>query len=103
MECPICGQDLPKNLVSFDLGAGVIISKGKTIALTPKEAELFEILWRGKPRTVSKALIHENLYLMERDAKENIIDVFVCKLRKKLKGTGIRLLTDWGRGFHIEC
>lgn len=32
-----------------------------------------------------------------------IIDVFVCKLRRKLKPLGIAISTVWGRGYRIEA
>lgn len=32
-----------------------------------------------------------------------IIDVFVCKLRRKLKALGIEIATVWGRGFRMEA
>ncbi len=31
----------------------------------------------------------------------NIIDVFVCKMRKKLKPFGVRICTAWGQGYYL--
>ena len=30
-----------------------------------------------------------------------IIDVFVCKLRKKIVGLGLDIGTSWGRGYYL--
>lgn len=39
----------------------------------------------------------------ERDMPDQkIIDVFMCKLRKKLAPHGITIETDWGRGYHLS-
>lgn len=32
-----------------------------------------------------------------------IIDVMICKLRRKLRGTGVEILTNWGRGYHLTA
>lgn len=31
-----------------------------------------------------------------------IVDVFVCKIRRKLEPFGIHVLTSWGRGYYFE-
>lgn len=31
-----------------------------------------------------------------------IVDVFVCKLRKKLKPFGVSIVTVWGHGYSLE-
>lgn len=36
------------------------------------------------------------------DVDIKIIDVIVCKLRRKLVGTEIKIATSWGRGYFIE-
>ena len=39
----------------------------------------------------------------ERDVNPKIIDVFICKIRKKLKPHGVRIETLWGRGWQLAA
>lgn len=72
------------------------------IKLTGKEYLLLEMLVRNEGRSLSKEQILNHLYLV--DAPEiKIIDVFICKLRKKLSegGSDAVIETVWGRGYRI--
>lgn len=33
---------------------------------------------------------------------QKIIDVFACKVRKKLKPFGVKIITHWGQGYSLE-
>jgi two-component system cell cycle response regulator CtrA len=57
---------------------------GKTLVLTRKEYELLEALILRSGRTLSKDAILGLLYGGMDEPNPKIIDVFVCKLRKKL-------------------
>lgn len=71
--------------------------------LTRKEFALLELLMLRKNMVLSKETILSQLYggLDEPEAK--IIDVFVCKIRRKLAQAGLKdvLGTVWGRGYTI--
>ncbi len=58
------------------------------IGLTTKEYEILKLLSQRKGMTLSKDVILNQLYGGMDVPNEKIIDVFVCKLRKKL-GTDI--------------
>jgi two-component system cell cycle response regulator CtrA len=76
---------------------------GMPIALTPKEYQLLELLALRKGTTLTKEMFLNHIYggLDEPEAK--IIDVFVCKLRKKLAGHGAHNIeTVWGRGYALR-
>lgn len=69
--------------------------------LTPHEARLFGFLL--KVERASKARLMSALYFERIDAEPElkIIDVYVCKLRKKLKPYDIEISTLWGQGYYI--
>lgn len=74
--------------------------------LTRKEAQLVHALQtcpNGK-HSVSKDYLIRVLYNDEWDdpPQEKIIDVFVCKIRKKFEGTGWSIRTIWGSGYRLE-
>lgn len=68
--------------------------------LTRREAAaLRAIMRRG---AITRSALYAAIYGTDADIDEKLIDVWVCKLRRKLSGTGIRIATDWGRGFRVE-
>ncbi|MER9912667.1 winged helix-turn-helix domain-containing protein [Mesorhizobium sp. M0050] len=53
-------------------------------------------------RVRSQASLLTRLYQLKTDEPElKIIDVFVCKLRKKLKPLGVEIQTVWGQGYRL--
>lgn len=73
-------------------------------ALTGREAEILAALMVSRG-TISKAELMAALYARNNRPDEKIIDVYVCKLRKKLApyfSPGVLIIeTVWGRGHHI--
>jgi two-component system cell cycle response regulator CtrA len=74
---------------------------GIRVHLTPKEYQIIELLVLRKGTIISREMFLNQLYggLDEPDFK--IIDVFICKLRKKLmsaSGGKNYIETVWGRG-----
>lgn len=69
-------------------------------SLTPKEAAMLSHLTTRE--IASKESLYGVLYsgsLEQPDIK--IIDVFICKLRKKLSPHGVEVKTVWGRGYSL--
>lgn len=94
------GQKLTVNLDSR-----TVETEGSAIHLTSKEYGILELLVLRKGNILTKEMFLNHLYggMDEPDLK--IIDVFVCKLRKKLaKETGgINYIeTVWGRGYTLN-
>lgn len=103
--CPCCGQELPKtDDIRVDLDGGFIVARGFVVQPTASEFRLFEQLWGGRPRTFTKDQLMEELYWRRSSGEEvepKILDVYVCKLRKRLEPLGIRIETVWGSGYRI--
>ncbi len=81
--------------------------KGKCMHLTTKEYALLELLALYKSSLVTKEYILSYLYChSQQDSPSSlkIIDVFTCKLRRKLfEHTGKNYIhTVWGRGYRID-
>lgn len=72
------------------------------IGLTGKEAALIAILMKQKGVVSKESLLGTMYQLMTDDPPElKIIDVFVCKARKKLRPYGLEIATVWGRGYEL--
>jgi DNA-binding response OmpR family regulator len=57
---------------------------GHTIALTPREYALLELLVRYRGKVVSRASIWQHLYDEEPNYTSNVVDVLIRYLRKKV-------------------
>ncbi|HYD93265.1 MAG TPA: response regulator transcription factor [Candidatus Paceibacterota bacterium] len=80
---------------------------GKTPRLTGKERLLLMVLAGAHGRTLTKEQILTDMYTggVDDEPEQKIVDVFVCKLRKKLKeindDAGVIVETVWGRGYRL--
>lgn len=71
--------------------------------LTAKEAKVLHAI-AGR-ELCTKEYLHTALYSLEIDggADIKIIDVFVCKMRGKLRSHGIDIKTRWGAGYWLDA
>ena len=73
--------------------------------VTGKEYGILELLSMRKGTTMTKEMILDHLYGGMDEPELKIIDVFVCKLRKKLAqatGGNHYIETVWGRGYVLR-
>ncbi len=77
----------------------------KPVHLTSKEQSVLELMALKKGSVISKENFLSHLYNGMDEPELKIIDVFVCKMRKKLYDTsgGINYIeTIWGRGYALK-
>lgn len=68
---------------------------------TTTEATIYAYLLENQGRTVTKQQIHDRLYFDRPDPPDiKIVDIYICKLRKKVPTGAIR--TIWGEGYMLE-
>ena len=78
---------------------------GKPVGLTSKEYQMLELLATRLGTTVTKEAFLNNLYGGLDEPEIKIIDVFICKLRRKLadaSGGKNYIETIWGRGYFLR-
>src|SRR6516165_5837751 len=88
-----------------DIETRVVKADGKPMRLTGKEYSIFELLSRRQGTTVTKEMFLGHLYGGMDEPALKIIDVFICKLRKKLANASeVRnfIETVWGRGYVLR-
>jgi len=76
------------------------------VKLTPNERNLFALLYARLGRAVSRgALLDAASYHhgWDREPQPKVVDVYICHLREKLKGYGLRIETVWGQGYKMVC
>ena len=92
-----------KLLVNLD--SRTVDVDGQPLRLTGKEYGILELLSLRKGTTLTKEMFLNHLYGGMDEPELKIIDVFVCKLRKKLaQATGGEnyIETVWGRGYVLR-
>ncbi|MEP2782791.1 MAG: response regulator transcription factor [Pseudoruegeria sp.] len=88
-----------------NLDAKTVSVDKKTVHLTGKEYQMLELLSLRKGTTLTKEMFLNHLYGGMDEPELKIIDVFICKLRKKLsEATGGEnyIETVWGRGYVLR-
>ena len=91
--------------ISVNLDAKTVEVGGKSVHLTGKEYQMLELLSLRKGTTLTKEMFLNHLYGGMDEPELKIIDVFICKLRKKLsEATGDEnyIETVWGRGYVLR-
>ncbi len=91
--------------ISVNLDAKTVEVGGSTVHLTGKEYQMLELLSLRKGTTLTKEMFLNHLYGGMDEPELKIIDVFICKLRKKLSqatGGENHIETVWGRGYVLR-
>ena len=91
--------------VTVNLDAKTVDVDGKAVHLTGKEYQMLELLSLRKGTTLTKEMFLNHLYGGMDEPELKIIDVFICKLRKKLAEAtdGQNYIeTVWGRGYVLR-
>lgn len=80
---------------------------GERLRLSQREHAILSVLALNHRRVVSKEHIYEEVYgLSGSDPLDKVIDVYICKLRKKIDtatGGGRYIETVYGRGYKFEA
>jgi two-component system cell cycle response regulator CtrA len=90
--------------IAVNLEGKTVEVKGMRVHLTGKEYQMLELLSLRKGTTLTKEMFLNHLYGGMDEPELKIIDVFICKLRKKLKAAGDDhcIETVWGRGYVLR-
>jgi two-component system cell cycle response regulator CtrA len=91
--------------VSVNLDSRTVEVDNKPVHLTGKEYGILELLALRKGTTLTKEMFLNHLYGGMDEPEVKIIDVFICKLRKKIEvatGGENYIETVWGRGYVLR-
>ena len=91
--------------LKVNLDAKTVEVDGAPVHLTGKEYQMLELLSLRKGTTLTKEMFLNHLYGGMDEPELKIIDVFICKLRKKLAtatGGDHYIETVWGRGYVLR-
>ena len=77
---------------------------GRDVRVTRREFDVLEMLFLRRGALVCKTAFLQRLYGSEEGPDSRTLDVFVCKVRRKLAAAGAAefIRTAWGRGYLAE-
>jgi two-component system cell cycle response regulator CtrA len=91
--------------ITVNLDGRTVEANGVRVHLTGKEYQMLELLSLRKGHTLTKDMFLNHLYNGMDEPELKIIDVFICKLRKKLamaSGGQHYIETVWGHGYMLR-
>ncbi|MBW7836311.1 MAG: response regulator transcription factor [Sphingomonadales bacterium] len=91
--------------LAVNLDTKTVEVNGQRVHLTGKEYSMLELLSLRKGTTLTKEMFLNHLYGGMDEPELKIIDVFICKLRKKLAAATDNenyIETVWGRGYVLR-
>ena len=82
---------------------GISFESPPMFGFTPAESTIFGVLMKN--RLASKESLMMAIYRdhQQDEAEIKIVDVWICKMRRKLKPFGIDVLTQWGQGYYLSA
>jgi two-component system cell cycle response regulator CtrA len=91
--------------LAVNLDAKMVEVDGVRVHVTGKEYDILELMSLRKGMTITKEMFLSHLYGGMDEPEIKIVDVFICKLRKKLSHTlrgDTSIQTVWGRGYMLQ-
>ncbi|MEM7469703.1 MAG: response regulator transcription factor [Pseudomonadota bacterium] len=87
--------------LSFDPAARHIMADGENIDMPRRELAMFECLLSGEGRLVSKTALLDHAYGTGADVEEKVVEVYVSRIRARLKPFGVTIKTQRGLGYQL--
>ena len=88
--------------LTYDQVGRVAELGGKPLELSAREMGLLEILMRRAGRMVSKEQLVDHMCEWGEEVSTNAIEVYIHRLRRKLEGGAVKVVTVRGLGYTLE-
>ena len=99
----IDGELVARGRLRLDPARREVVLEGRPVNLTVTEYHILELLMRRSPAVVTRRLIAEHAWQDETEPMgSNAIDVQLSRMRGKLSGAGVRIVTVRGAGYRLE-
>lgn len=89
--------------LSYNSNTRLFTVAENALALTPREHAVLEVLMLDAGKTVSKETLSEQVFALDQDASADAIEIYVHRLRKKLEGSDVAIVTLRGLGYLLEA
>ncbi|CAD5109103.1 response regulator [Zestomonas carbonaria] len=87
----------------YDLGTRRFTLRDQPLALTSREQGVLEALIARPGRVMSKEQLADQIFGLDEEASPDAIEIYIHRVRKKLEGSGVRIVTFRGLGYLLEA
>lgn len=87
----------------YDLDARRFSLDQQLLSLTSREQSVLEALITRPGRVMSKDQLAAQVFGLDEDASADAIEIYIHRLRKKLEGSAVRIVTFRGLGYLLEA
>lgn len=100
-------RDIPQRQVrdvgklSYDVTARQLFVDDNEIDVPRREMSIFECLMLADGRLVSKEILLEHAYGTGADVEDSVVEVYISRLRRRLKPFDIRIKAQRGLGYQL--
>ena len=95
-------EELHCGALTLEVAAGAFYLEGEVFDVTPREQALLKALIARPGHAVPKEKLFRVVFPMETDIQFEAIEVVAYRLRKKLAGSGVSLITLRGLGYLLR-
>ncbi|OWW20313.1 response regulator [Noviherbaspirillum denitrificans] len=95
-------SELSVGPLCLDLARRAALLRGLPMELTGREWDILQQLMLASPNVVSKQKMVESLSEWDNELTLNAIEIYVCRLRSKLRGSGAEVRTIRGIGYRLD-
>lgn len=99
--CQECGQPLQFDFkkIGVTLRPDQLLYKSSVVKLAPREHSIMTCLLKAWPEYLPRERLFASIWVDNTEIK--ILDVYICKLRKKFRDIGIKIETAYGIGYRV--
>ena len=76
--------------------------QGEPLVLRPREHAVLEVLMLRAGKAVSKESLYEKIFDLDATTNPEAVEIYVHRLRKRLEGSGVAIVTLRGLGYVLE-
>lgn len=87
----------------YDLGTRRFSLHEQVLSLTSREQSVLEALIARPGRVMSKEQLADQVFGLDEEASADAIEIYIHRLRKKLEGNAVRIVTFRGLGYLLEA
>ncbi|MGV8843370.1 MAG: response regulator [Pseudomonas sp.] len=87
----------------YDLATRRFSARGENLSLTSREQAVLEAMIARPGRVMSKEQLAAQVFGLDEEASADAIEIYVHRLRKKIEGSGVRIVTFRGLGYLLEA
>lgn len=89
--------------LTFDAVARQVFGPGGALDLPRREVAVFEALLAAQGRTVSKQVLLDSVYGTGTAVEEQVVEVYVSRLRKRIQKFGVEIKVQRGLGYIMQA